>query len=94
MFRKNEKKTKQKKQATSKAKKSKSNVWKIVKADFQKSLNNCVTFSEFVGVKRAAAGAVSPQECFQLLMTKDILEQIIQEKHCYHMQEHTKKHPQ
>ena len=69
----------------------KSNVWKNMKADFQKFPNNHVTFNEFVGVKRAAAGAVSPQECFQLFMTKDMLEQIVQETNRYHMQELTKK---
>lgn len=62
-----------------------------MKADFQKFPNNRVTFNEFVGVKRAAAGAVSPQECFQLFMTKDMLEQIVQETNRYHMQELTKK---
>ena len=69
----------------------KSNVWKNMKADFQMFPNNRVTFNEFVGVKRAAAGAVSPQECFQLFMTKDMLEQIVQETNRYHMQELTKK---
>ena len=62
-----------------------------MKADFQMFPNNRVTFNEFVGVKRAAAGAVSPQECFQLFMTKDMLEQIVQETNRYHMQELTKK---
>ena len=62
-----------------------------MKADFQKFPNNRVTFNEFVGVKRAAAGAVSPQECFQLFMTKDMLEQIVQETNRYHMLELTKK---
>ena len=45
----------------------------------------------FFGVKRAVAGSVSPLECFQLFMTKDILEQIVQETNRYHMQEHTKE---
>ena len=49
------------------------------------------TSRSFFGVKRAVAGSVSPLECFQLFMTKDILEQIVQETNRYHMQEHTKE---
>jgi len=62
------------------------NEWKNVDDTFFNP-NSDAQFLEYSGVKRPAADAESPLECFLLFITEDILAQIVEETNRYHAKE-------
>lgn len=64
--------------------------WKKVDKTYQNPNSNA-DFVEFTGLKRPASNAETPLECFLLLFTPELIDQVVTETNRYYQQEQLKK---